>query len=245
MSHTNDYQGCLRALSRAISQSVAAVQSRCTPDAKPSDKPLLETMRGLYAQSVKPMFEHKKADEAVERELGTAFGAMITHLQAVEAGWQVFRTSNNKLIDLGSQSRVIAEQAVRAGEACYNAAVEAVSRLMVIEAQVRNKAETFIEMVSEHGRATDHVYRSSPHSTFFTYSPLGVYLAEQTRKSVRFEFTYWDGADAIMADLGSLYPSVEDRKVLDRLAALAFGAPVRFTSNYSVIEIDEATGAAK
>ncbi len=63
-------------------------------------------------------------DEAVERELGTAYGALITHLMAIHASWQVFRTSNNKHIQLDQISESSAKQAVKAGKDCHDLAIE-------------------------------------------------------------------------------------------------------------------------
>ncbi len=63
MLRTNDYQGCLHALSRAVSQSVVSVQIACAPEADKSANAttaLLETMRGFYTHEVKPLFDNKK-----------------------------------------------------------------------------------------------------------------------------------------------------------------------------------------
>lgn len=247
MSNTNDYQGCLRALSRAISQSVVAVQLACTPaDGKRRSSvestPLLDSMRGFYAQSMKPFFDAKKADDAVEREVGAAYGAMITHLQALTAGWDVFSKSNNKHIDLNAQSQIVAEQAIRAGKACYDAAVEALARLMKSEADARMKAETFIEMVAQYVQTHGHLYYSNPHyrGGLGGYTPHHVFLSEQTRKVVRFEFMYWDGADMISPSLGALFALPAEQKILERIAKVVYGPSVRIGSDYSSIEIDEA-----
>ncbi len=244
MTQEIDYQGCLRALSQAVSQSVVAVQLACTPvDGKKSSEQtpsLIETMRGFYASTVKRLFDAKKADEALEHEIGTAYGALITHLQALVAGWEVFSKSNNKHVDLAQQSQLIAEQAVRAGEACYDLGVEAAARLMKSEAQARLKAETFITMVDQYCKKHNHLYFSDPHyrSGFGGYSPMQVYATGQTRKSVSFEFVYWDGADAIGASLGALFALPEERQILERFARMVYGASVRFSNDYSSVAID-------
>lgn len=242
---TNDYQGCLQALSKAVGESVAATQAACFGNSKETADDLKSQMRRHYTQHVKPLFEHKKADEVLERDLGTAFGALITHLLALQASWRVFGEANNKLIDLTVIALDISNQAIKAGQTCYGAAVDAVSHAMMTEATIRAKAETFVAMVKEEVRRTDRLYNSNPHSAYSTgyrtgYSPMCIYIAEQSRKRILFQFDYWDGVDACYVALGYLYPKPEDQKVLIDLATRAFGAPVRFAENNSVIEIDEA-----
>lgn len=236
---TNDYQGGLYALSRAVSQSVVAIQLACTASADKSEAAapaLLEKMRGFYAQLVKPLFEHKKVDEAVERELGTAYGALITHLQAIHAGWQVFRTSNNKHISLDPLSDNFAQQAVQAGKNCHDLAVEAVTRLMREEAQVTCSVELFVALLNQHVETTKRLYKTSPYSQW-GYSSLGIYCSLQTRKRLEFQFTYWDNVDAIMVSLGELFPNPEDKLILERFARQAFGGFVQFAEGHSVIEL--------
>ncbi len=243
MTPTNDYQGSLQALSQAVSQSVVTLQLACTPQTEKSDQSgttLLDTMRGFYTHHVKPYFENKKADEALEREIGTAFGALITHLQAIHASWLVFSASNNKHISHATLSEAFVLQAVQAGQNCYNVAVEAVSRLLKEEAQVRGKAETFIEMVRQEVKKTDRLYCTNPYSSYRSgYAPLCLYIAEQTRKRVLFQFDYWDGVDACYVPLGELFPEEKDKKILEAIALKAFGPGVRFKEKHSVIEVDE------
>lgn len=237
---TNDYQGCLQALSKAVGESVAAAQAACFGDSKETADSLKEQMRRHYAHHVKPLFEHKKADELLERELGTAFGALITHLLALHASWRVFGEANNRLIDLTTVALDISNQAIKAGQTCYEAAVDAISHALRMESLFRGKAETFVCLVREEVKRTDRLYKSDPHSSYRSgYSPMYVYIAEQTRKRILFQFDYWDGVDACYVPLGMLYPKPEDQKILIDLATRAFGAPVRFTELFSVIEIDE------
>lgn len=242
MLKTNDYQGCLHALSTAVSQSVVTVQLACTPGADPSAKAaagLLETMRGFYTRAVKPLFDNKKADDALEREIGAAFGALVTHLQAIHASWLVFSTSNNKHISLDTLSASFSLQAVQAGQNCHNAGVESVARLLKDEAQMRNKADIFVEIVTQHVKQTDRLYNSDPYSSYRSgYSPMCICLSEQSGKQVKFEFHYWDGVDACYASLGQLFPGEADKKLLEAFAAQAFGPGVRFKDNHSTIEID-------
>lgn len=250
-SKDNDYQGCLRALARAIAQAVGKVQSVCMPvTVKPSyssspeataQTPLIDTLREFYAQHLKAFFDAKKGDEAIERETGVAYGALITHLQAIAASWQVFSGSNNKHIDLNVQSQVISEQALRAGEDCYEAAVEALGRLMKEEAAARIKAETFIEMMWQHIQRTEHRYYSDPHyrSAMSGYYVHHVYLAEQTRKFVRFEFMYWDNVDMIMVPFGALFMTEPEQATFREIAKKVYGPSVRIRSDFSHIEVDE------
>ncbi len=242
MLRTNDYQGCLHALSRAVSQSVVSVQIACTPAADKSANAttaLLETMRGFYTHEVKPLFDNKKADDALEREIGAAFGAMITHLQAIHASWLVFSTSNNKHISLDTLSANFSLQAVQAGQQCHNAGVEAVARLLKEEAQIRNKADIFVELVTQHVKQTDRLYKTDPYSSYRGgYTPMCIRLSEQSGKRVSFQFDYWDGVDACYVSLGELFPSEADKKILEGIAAQAFGPGVRFKDKHSTIEID-------
>lgn len=242
MLKTNDYQGCLHALSKAVSQSVVTVQLACTADADKSDTAaatLLETMRGFYTQQVKPLFDKKQADDALEREIGAAFGALITHLQAIHASWLVFSTSNNKHISLDTLSASFSLQAVQAGQNCHNAGVDAVARLLKDEAQMRIKADTFLELVRRHVKETDRLYKTDPYSSYRSgYAPMCIYLSEQSGKRVSFLFDYWDGVDCCYVCLGELFPSDADKRVLEGFAAQAFGSAVRFKDKHSTIEID-------
>ena len=242
MLKTNDYQGCLHALSKAVSQSVVTAQLACTPQADMSANAataLLETMRGFYTHEVKPLFDNKKADDALEREIGAAFGALITHLQAIHASWLVFSTSNNKHISLDTLATHFSLQAVQAGVSCHNAGVETVARLLKDEAQTRIKADTFIELVRQHVKQTDRLYKTDPYSSYRSgYSPLYIYLSEQSGKKVSFQFDYWDGVDACYVPLGELFPADADKKILEGFAAQAFGPGARFKDKHSTIEID-------
>jgi|AGTN01.3.fsa_nt_gi hypothetical protein len=239
MTPTNDYQGCLQALATAVSLSVVATQMACRPNSKTKAEGLVEEMRGHYNHYVKPLFG-KKADEAVEHEIGAAFGALVTNLQAIHASWLVFATSNNKHIELEPLSQAFSLQAVQAGQACNSKGVDAVAQLLKDEGVLGCKGATFVEMVNAYVKSADLLY--DPH--FYPYKEgrhgygiLGIYVAERNRKRLRFEFTYWDGCDAIMVPMGEMFRMPEQVAHVERLAQQVFGPGVKFSIKHSVVEL--------
>lgn len=233
-----DYQPLLPALARAVSCSVATVHAAISLEAaSESQAAIVQAMRDYYARSVKLLFSQDKCAE-VEREIGNAYGALVTRVQAEYAAWCVFRSSKNEHINLNDEIERIHENVVSAGRSCYKLAVEAILRLMQEDALLRHDLQTFTEIVWAHVRTTRKSYKSNPHSPHSCgYDVLSVQVAEQLRQGARFEFTYWDNVDAISAPLGDLFVHEKDRQLLVRLATRIFGCPVRFSKNFGEIEV--------
>ena len=225
-----NYAALLDSVACAISDSVAVVQVACTNQSAGSEP--IEIMRESYNNSVKPqLVAGSFGVESLTSEVGGAYGELCTHLLSLIARWRSYRAANNKRIRLVDVQDQIASEAAAFGRSCLESVSTAVSSAMQAEAMLKSKANLFVKLVFAHVQTTDKTYKPS----YSSFSPLGICLDSLTSKNAVYSFGYWDGADLMGAPLGWLYSTEQDRQILEKLAATAFGQPVRFTEDYNSI----------
>ncbi|MDZ4836561.1 MAG: hypothetical protein SGJ27_22520 [Candidatus Melainabacteria bacterium] len=229
MSVTIEYQDCLTAFSETVSAATAFISSifleESIPRAKDSEQPtLVESLRVFYSNNLKPLYDSGKADKDLQRELGEAYGALITHLLAAHSSWSRYKSANNRQIDLKSESRNHAARASAAARACLDSTTNSVLQLMREDFLFQANAQTFMKLVEQFIEQN-------------RWSSCWVSLGRSTRSEVDITCLQFSGSDAYGAPLGVLFDTDWKRQHLRSFAQIAFGGPVKFDSDFGKLTL--------
>jgi hypothetical protein len=238
MSKSENYENIAQDVAVAIGQIVGRTQrfSCSRHSMNHSTELLVQDLRRVYGLLIKPLFKQhpRECDPEMQRELGAIFGALITHMQAINAWYWVYRKSDtdNKWIDQSWVEDQCSKKAALYGVRSAQTIAQQLSQLAAVHVEKRVRAEMLAEFIRI------HLVDNLGWMRYQQRRIAKIYATGFSSACVDFVFTWQDAVANEYGPLGigQLFDGEEARQEIRGLVELAFGTSAKFSEDFNRVE---------